>query len=543
MPYTDKTKRRAAQRDYVRRKRAAERALAATPRPAAPSAIDDLAEWLERLVVGQGPLSGQRFELLDWERRFIAGAFADGVDQSALSLGRGNGKSSLVAAIASSAICGPLAKERGEVVCVASSFSQSKIIFEHALSFLSPHIDADPDRFRVNDSASSARIEDRLTGSRLRCIGSLPKRALGLAPALVLADEPAAWAGVDSEKMFSALTTSLGKIENSRFVALGTRAASGDGWFANMLRGDAPGVYAQTHAATADDDPFDPKTWKKANPSLDSFPALAATIAREAARAAVDASLLPQFLSLRLNAGVSDILEARLLAAGTWKAIETTDALEFRGDYILGVDLGSNSAMSAASAYFPASGILDSFAIFPESPTLLDRGRADGCGNLYSEMHTRGELVLAGARVSDVPALLREAMARWGVPRVVVSDRWRESELRQALDAAQFPTSCQLVTRGQGYRDGGEDCRLFRSAVIDGRVVAPVSLLLRSAMSEARVTCDPAGNVKLSKAGEGSGRRARAKDDACASSILAVAHGTRVGASASGGPSVRLSVL
>ena len=44
-------------------------------------------------------------------------------------------------------------------------------------------------------------------------------------------------------------------------------------------------------------------------------------------------------------------------------------------------------------------------------------------------------------------------------------------------------------------------------------------------MAEARTVSDAAGNEKLCKGSEG-GRRMRARDDAAAAAILAVAHGT-----------------
>ena len=83
-----------------------------------------------------------------------------------------------------------------------------------------------------------------------------------------------------------------------------------------------------------------------------------------------------------------------------------------------------------------------------------------------------------------------------------------------------------IIIRGQGFKDGGEDVRDFRKAILDGHVRAPVSLLLRSALSEARVMSDPAGNSKLAKSTQG-GRRGLARDDACAASILAIAEGQR----------------
>ena len=146
-----------------------------------------------------------------------------------------------------------------------------------------------------------------------------------------------------------------------------------------------------------------------------------------------------------------------------------------RADIHLGIDLGQNAAMSAAAAYWPESGALDCFAVFPELPSLAERGLADGVGNRYQLMAARGELIQAGRRVSDVGALLDEARRRWGSPRVIACDRWREAELRQSLEAAAFPLT-GLEVRGQGFKDGASDCRAFRAACLDGKV-SPVKSL------------------------------------------------------------------
>ena len=222
-----------------------------------------------------------------------------------------------------------------------------------------------------------------------------------------------------------------------------------------------------------------------------------------------------------------------LIDSERWAEALLADEPERIGPYVLGVDLGTSAAMSAAAAYF-RGGLLDAVAVFPELPTLAERGLADGVGVLYRRMHERRELVIAGSRVSDVRALLAEALARWGSPAAVVCDRWREAELRQALDAARFPEAA-LVVRGQGYRDGGEDVRHFKRAILAGLVRPTESLLLGAAVSEARVMTDPAGNQKLAKGSEG-GRRARARDDAAAAAVLAVAAGYRQWHAGDGAP-------
>ena len=192
--------------------------------------------------------------------------------------------------------------------------------------------------------------------------------------------------------------------------------------------------------------------------------------------------------------------------------------------YVLGIDLGGSASMSAAAAYWPVTGKLAAFGCFPRDPDLRERGLRDGCGRLYMDMLRRDELILAGGRVADVAGLLAEVVKRWGAPACIGADRWRVKELADALDAARFPR-VPLVERGQGFKDGGEDVNDFRTATLRGRVVPLRSLLMRSAMGEARVAMDAAGNSKLMKFG--AGKRSRGRDDAASAAVLAVAIGER----------------
>ena len=479
-----------------------------------------LIPYLSGLIITQGEGVGERMKIYPWERRFLQDLMRTDGD-AALSVSRGNGKTTLLAGVCASFIDGPLRQPRAEVVLVASSFAQGRIGFDHCKAFLGDKI-RDKRIWRLADSEAAATIEHKPSGAKLRVIGCDPRRAHGLAPALILADEPSQWESTKSEKMVSALRTAQGKIPGSRFVAIGTRAESHMHWFEVMLQGGAS--YSQSHHAGMDDDPFRAATWHKANPSLRYMPHLRKRIEAEAREAKTDPSKMAAFRSLRLNMGTSDILRSHLIEAAEWLRIE--GEAERRGPYVMGVDLGTSAAMSAVAAFWPETGRLESLACFPEIPTLGERGLGDGVGRLYQEMFERDELIIAGRRVSDIGELLAEARARWGYPIALASDRWREGELRDCLEDAGFPLA-RLETRGMGYRDGGEDVRDFRAACLGGRVTPVKSLLLTSAMSEARTISDPAGNQKLSKGVEG-GRRLNARDDAAAAGILAVASGVRL---------------
>ena len=126
------------------------------------------------------------------------------------------------------------------------------------------------------------------------------------------------------------------------------------------------------------------------------MPCLEETIRAESEDAKKDPSLLAQFNALRLNLGTSDVLESHLLEAGTWERIESPHREVGTGSFILGVDCGGEAAMTACSAFYPGSGHLAVFAMFPEKPSLAERGLRDGVGDAYLQMAKRNELLQAG---------------------------------------------------------------------------------------------------------------------------------------------------
>ena len=101
----------------------------------------ELENYVAGLRISQGEGAGGPFVLLPWQKRLLRGAFAPSVQTAAVSVGRGNGKTTLFAATAAAAVDGPLVRPRGETVVVASSFGQSRILFEHARAFLAPVLD------------------------------------------------------------------------------------------------------------------------------------------------------------------------------------------------------------------------------------------------------------------------------------------------------------------------------------------------------------------------------------------------------------------
>ena len=424
-------------------------------------------EYLEGLQLSGGDCDGQSLQLLAWEKRFISGTFRQ-PDDSAVSVGRGNGKSCLVAALACAVVdpAGPLHGNRRDVDVFAASFDQGKIIFEDVLALLGERYDLqDRAQWRKQDSVNRAILEHRASGARVRCHGSDPTKAHGLRSFLALCDEPAQWEPGQRDALKAAIRTGLGKHPGSKMIALGTRPRDASHWFSRMLRGISCG-YFQSHEAGENDPPFQRRTWRKANPSLDHLPSLEAKIRAHAADARRDPDELASFKALRLNMGGSEVLQSVLLSADVWERLEGDAADD--GAPVWGIDLGTTAALSAISAYWPLTGRLASLCAFPSKPDLRERGLADGVGRLYVAAWERGELILTEGHATIIAQLLGEALQRFGAPSSIVCDRWREGELRDSLEAAKVPP-CPLTVRGMGFRDGAEDVRGFQAGRTRGR--------------------------------------------------------------------------
>ena len=476
----------------------------------------DIIKWIEsELRLTHGPKAGEKFKLLPWQKAFVKGAFRARTSKAALSLPRGPGKTTLLAALAAAAVKGPLAIDRGEIVFVAASLEQARIAFSDVKAFLGVK---GPKRglWRVHDSTTRVMLEHLPSGSKVYCLSSNPKTAHGRRPGpLAILDEPAQW-GTTADEMYAAIRTGMGKTDNARLIAIGTRPESQSHFFSTLLE-DAD--FSLCYAAEPTTDPLSPAALTQAYPSLRQLPALRREVLDEQRKAARDPALLAQFRALRLNQGTSDTVVLHLLSPEEWQAAEDVAAAK-SGPCYWGIDLGTTAAMSAIASYWPQTGRLEAVAAFPSNPSLSERERKDGVAKgLYQAMVDRGELLLLGDNVVPVGGLVAAAAANFGNPEGIAADRWRVGELKDALTEAAVLAS--IIARGMGWKDGAEDVRDFKTAFLNGRVRPRSSLLLRAAMAETRLMSDPAGNHKIAKAGEGS-RRRNGRDDPAVAAVLGV---------------------
>ena len=412
----------------------------------------EVIRWMERLKITEGPLAGKNFHAMDFQRRFVRGIMEPGVKEGALSVARWNGKTTLVGALGAAAFLGPLAVQRGQTTIVASSLGQAKIAFDHAKYFLEPEFEKEPRRYRLIDNNHACSMQDRETGSVLKAIGSDGKRAHGLAPVMLILDEPAQWPINFGAKMYAACVSALGKQPTARMMAVGTRSDDPLHWYSRMLNG-GPGIYAQLHAAEKGSDEFSAKSMHDANPGFAHMPHMQTEFKRLREKAKSGGAALSIFRSLHLNLGTSDVetFEA-LVSAENWAACEVPVAPAREGPVFVSFDLGGSASMTAASSYWPTSGRFEVRGAFPAEPNLAERGEADGVGDRYVNMRERGELRVYPGKVTPVGRFLEwvaESLKGEEV-ELALADRYRQSEAEQAMASAgvRWPMEWRAVGAG-----------------------------------------------------------------------------------------------
>lgn len=486
---------------------------------------DMAVKFMESLKIPQGPKAGNPVFLAPFQKQFVAGAMAEGIAAAVLSIGRGNAKTALSAGIALGALLGVWDQQRQrEVLIAARTREQGKVAWDFVAGF-TESLPLEIKRRLIYRRAPRLEIEYEDQNGRhlLRVLAADGKSVLGSAPTLCLLDERGHWPIEKGDELESALLSGLGK-RGGRALIISTSAPDDTHPFSKWIDDPLPGTYVQEHRPSPGLPADDVPSLLVANPGAlhgigSSLEWLEATAQRAIARGG---SSLSSFRLYNRNERISDESRDSLITPDEWMACEVSELPPREGQVVIGIDLGGSASMTAAAFYWPETGRLECLGTFPSRPSLLDRGQVDAVGDRYVQMRDRGELTVLGDKTVPVSAWLVEVMRHVQGESIaaITMDRYKQSELGEALDAAGI--RAPMAWRGQGFRDGGEDCERFRRAAFDGKVKALPSLLLRSAFADAVCLRDPANNLKLAKA------RSNGRIDAAAATVLAVAEGARI---------------
>ena len=464
-------------------------------------------------------------KLRAFQRRFIRGALAPGIDTAALSIPRGNGKSWLAAHILTRCMTpgDELHQAGAEYLLCAASLEQAR------LSYLFTRADLEPTgEYRFLDSVTRIGITHRESNTRLRVMSSKAKSAFGIVHCpLLVADEPGCWETTNGTLMFDAIQTAQGKPGSAmRAVYIGTLAPSGGGWWHDLVAGGTNGTtYVQRLLG-------DVKRWDKwgeirrCNPLTAISSEFRAKLLDERNQARRDTRLKARFLSYRLNVPTGDE-SSMLLTVDDYQDMTKRAVPPREGQPIVALDLGANRAWSAALALY-VNGRVECRALAPGVPDLDAQEKRDGVPRgTYQRLADQGVLIQAeGLRVPPAKMLLRVISETWGRPSGLICDRFRLDDLRDA------GVPCRVIPRVTRWSEASYDIRALRSKTKDGPfAVAQCSRsLLAASLAVATVKNDDQGSTRLVKRDTNN----TARDDVAAAFILAAGEFERAASSGAG---------
>ena len=465
-------------------------------------------------------------ELRPFQKRFVKNALAPGVDVSALSIPRGNGKSFLAAYLLERGLTpgDSLHVAGAEYILCAASLEQARLCFRFVRAALEPR-----GGYSFVDASNRISIRHKATNTVLRVMSSNAKGAFGIVGCpLIMGDEPGAWGVVGGEMMNDAIITALGKPNSPmRAVFIGTLAPSMRGWWTDLIKaGSTTSTYIQALRAN-------PEKWaswreiKRVNPLTSISPKFRQRLKLEREEARGDSRLKARFLSYRLNVPSGDE-STMLLTMDDWQRVTARETPPRKGKPVVGVDLGAGRAWSAAVAIY-RNGRTECLALAPGIPTIAEQERRDRVKRgSYESLVSAGLLhIVDGLRVQP-PALLADLITEtWGPPAGIVADRFRIPELEDAGLRG-------LEARMTRWSESSEDIRALRKMAKDGPLaVDPGSApLLEESLAVAMVKNDDAGNVRPQKRGSNNTSR---DDVAFALTLCAGSHRRRNKARTGGG--------
>ena len=462
---------------------------------------------------------------LPFQRAFVRGSFADGVDVGVLSAPRGSGKTMLLGRLAALAVTpgSPLWHPGEEVIVVAGSIDQGRLLAQAASGVLpEDHL-----RWSGLTSSGSHRIAGVhvSTGTAIRVISSSGKRAMGLGARnrLFLADEPASWDERSGGLMIEALEGALGKIDGSRLLLIGTRSpAVPDSWWPEMIEaGSQPGRFVQLMAAPPDDPWDDYQTIARANPVVRASKSLRRRILRERDEARRRPAKRKSFEAFRLNREV-EIVNEMLVEARDWRRVERREIPPREGRPFVGLDIGASRSWSAAWALWE-NGRSECYALCAGVPDLAARERQDGMPRgAYTALREDGVLVTdEGRKVARVEVLIDHLIALGIYAEVMTCDRFLVGAVEDAVDG-RWP----VVPRRARWSEASEDVAAFRALVLDGPLsIAPQCRRLAAvSLGQAVVRSDDQGSVRIIKRKHG-----KSRDDVAIAGVLAAGSLERAG--------------
>ena len=480
----------------------------------------------------KGTWDGLPFELIDWQEQIIRDIFGilkpNGYRQfntAYIEIPKKQGKSELAAAVALYLLCADF-EPGAEVYGCAADTNQAKIVFDVALGMVKrcPQLAK-----KMEVRASVKEMEYIPTGSKYKALSADVANKHGFNTHGVIFDELHTQ---PNRKLFDVMTKGSGDARMQPLYFLITTAGNDTNSICyevhqkalDILEGRKvdPTFYPVIFGAAESDDWTDPKTWKKANPSL------GITVGIDKVRTACESAIQNpaeenSFRQLRLNQWVKQ--EVRWMPMDKWDKCAfavSEDDLEGRVCYG-GLDLSSTTDITAFVLVFPPQDEDDKYIILPyfwiPEENIDLRVRRDHVP--YDLWERQGSLQTTEGNVVHygfIEKFIEQLGERFNIQEIAF-DRWGAIQMVQNLEGMGFT----VVPFGQGFKDMSPPTKELMKLVLEQKIAHGGHPVLRWMMDNIFVRTDPAGNIKPDKA------KSTEKIDGAVATIMALDRAIRCG--------------
>jgi phage terminase large subunit-like protein len=469
--------------------------------------------FLELLPHVDGPKAGELFEAQPWQVWAVSvlHGWVSKVNgyprfrRATLFMAKGNGKTFLAAGIALYPLC--TGGTGDKVFSAATTREQAGLSFQTARHMLlkSPRL---VERFGLE--VGQHAIIQPASGAAYRCFSSEARSAEGVIPRLIVEDEIHAH---PDRELHDNLRSSAAKRPDSQMVVISTAGFDMSpgaigyevyGYAKDILEGRLKddSQFALLIEADEKDDPWDPATWRKANPNL-GVSIDAVEVENEANEARQRPGKQPSFFTKRLGRWVKSA--ARWIPPASWDACAdaTLKREDFTGPAYIGVDLASTRDLTAKVLVFVSmreDGQRE-YSVFCDTYLPSESVTFETVSEDLRLWASEGWLTLTPGPALNLGIVQGEIAA--DLERMpgseVCYDPWGAAALVQLLE----PAGATCVEIRQGAKTQSEPMKALEAAILDKRLRHDGNPVLSWCIGNVLARADRNGNIAPDRENEG----------------------------------------
>ena len=408
----------------------------------------------------KGKLAPRRIQLSLWQRAAISLIFGI-VDKGGRRqfrevfwvVGRKQGKTLLAAAIAT--YMAYAAGEYGsEIYMLAPKLDQSDLVYS-ATEF---NVHAEPELDAITRSTKYRGLMISETNTTIKKLAFTSKKSDGYNPMFYVADEVAAWPGVNGLRQWEVMMSGTGARQEPLGMAISSGGYENEGLFDELMKRSTAflmGNSREQHILPLIYMIDDPEKWNDLTELKKSLPGLGESVEEDFLRKelAVAAESVSKAVEIKVKYAnlKQNLSTAWLRAEDIEKAFGYRKGLEeIREHYcVAGLDLSQSVDLTSACIITEIDGVLWTHSHFwLPNKRLEEAARRD---NIPYEIYIKkGFLSLSGEEFinnEDVLIWFMDLVKKWRIyPLMIGFDRWMSQELIQKLNQKSFHTDS--VTQG-----------------------------------------------------------------------------------------------